>query len=262
MKWIQKDDPPWGLGAPVRRSAPVAEKMLKYLVKDLRLYNSKAVLPDGDKPLCIIASHGSVEAPLPAMAAVARLYHQHGLDDLVVGFYPHPMFLYIPGVRQAFTFVGMPSLAYEVDKLVALIEAGKVNVAGTAPEGLHCNFIWKDYVGPFRSAGMVETAILTGASLCLMAHLGGDRWALKFKLPFGLSVPLTRGLSGFYLPIPPVLPIKKYGVLFRRYKPGVTAGKLKEASHRERVMMLSVELEKIRNQLILMTDELKERMAD
>ncbi len=253
--------PEKGMGAPIRRAAPMAGRMLSRLVKNLSLYNTRAVLPDENRPMVILAAHGTLVAPLPAMAAITRLYAENGLGDLVAGFYPHPSILMIPGVRQFFEFLGAPTRAYDVDTLVRLMKEGKIHVAGTAPEAVNCNFTWDEYVAPLKNAGMLEVAILTDATVCLMAHLGGDAWAWRLRLPFGLTVPMTNGLSGVNVQFPPLTRIRDYGVLFRRFRPGVTAAKLCGVSRRERKMLLRVELEKIRNQLLLMTDELAARMG-
>ncbi|MBU2489343.1 MAG: hypothetical protein KKA60_08125 [Proteobacteria bacterium] len=253
--------PEKGMGAPVGRAAPMASRALARMVKNLHLYNTRAVLPDGDRPMVILASHGTLAAPMPAVAAVARLWAENGLSDRVVGFYPHPSFLMIPGIRQLFEYVGTPSRVYDVDSLVKLLKEGKMHLAGTAPEAVNCNFTWDEYVAPLRNAGMLEAAILADATVCLMAHLGGDAWAWRLKLPFGLTVPMTGGLSGVNVQFPPFRRIKDYGVIFRRYRPGTTAARLGGLPRRQRHMLLRVELEKIRNQLLLMTDELAGRMG-
>ncbi len=256
MEAAKESRPKIGLGVPVHRDVPTARRILNWLVKDLEVRNPEAVLPDPGRPLVVIASHGSLMAPLPAMATVARIYEEHGMGDLVVGFFPHPLLLLVPGVRQMFEWLGTPTLAYDVDRLVGLMKEGRIHVAGTAPEGIHCTFTWDEYVAPLRSAGILETGILADAAVCLMAHRGAERWSLRLRLPLGMTVPLTRGLSGINLPLFPLLPLKDYRVMFERYKPAIRPSRLRSADHRERRMLLGVELEKIRNRLNLMTDEL------
>ena len=249
-----------GIGVPVANSKPFVDFILTHLVGEVRIFNRRAALPDGTRPLVHLAAHGPLLGPTPAIAALARLYIDSGLGDMRIGFYPHRSFLWIPGIEGFLQRIGIPTRAYRLEDLVGLLRSGKLRVTGTALEGLHCHFSWKDPVGPFRSGGMIAAAILADASICLFTHAGGEAWNVRLDLPLGLTVPFTRGLRGVNIPIGPVRKIERYGLYCRRYRPALSRRALEKMDARGRRMALSLEMERIRNRLILMTVELGEKM--
>ena len=249
-----------GQGTYVKSNWPHIEKILTKKVKEYFIINQKAVLPVKGRPMIFLTTHGSLNATFPAMAIIAKAYMDNGLGDMVIGIYPHPAVLWIPGMKWAFKKAGTPVNAYEPEKLMDLLNKGILQVTGTAPEGLSCNFAWDEYVGPLRSGGMMEVAIKTGATICLVAHQGGDLWNIRVRLPFGLKVPLTGGLRGINIPLPPVRVIKKYGVYFKRYKPGITATAISKMNKREKRLALNVEMAKVKSQFMAMTDKVMEKM--
>ncbi|MDI6795445.1 MAG: hypothetical protein QMD09_00800 [Desulfatibacillaceae bacterium] len=250
-----------GFGATIKSVEPVFDFVLDKFVGSYDLFNPRAILPGKRKPLCIIAAHGPLTAPLAGMAIIGRLYLDKGLGDMVAGFYPHPALFWLPGMDKIFSRIGTPTKVYDAPTLVGLLKSGKMNIAATAPEGLSCHFTWDEYVGPLRSGGMIETAIRADADLCLFTHLGGRAWAIELKLPLGLSLPMTRGLQGLYIPLPPVRKIPRYSIYCKRFAPLLTKARLEKLSARERHMAISLEMERVRNELNLMTDELKRRIA-
>jgi hypothetical protein len=250
-----------GYGATIKSVEPVFDLLLNNLVGSYDFFNPGAILPSRGRPLCIIAAHGPLTAPLAGMGIIGRLYLDKGLGDMVVGFYPHPALFWLPGMDKIFSRIGTPTKVYDAPTLVELLKSGRMAVAATAPEGLSCHFTWDEYVGPLRSGGMIEAAIRADADLCLFTHLGGTAWAVELKLPFGLALPMTRGLRGLYIPLPPVLKIPRYSIYSKRFALQLTKARLEKLSARERHMAISLEMERVRNELNLMTDELKRRIS-
>lgn len=232
---------------------------LKWVVKDYEIINKKAALPKKGRPMVFIAAHGPLWAPTPMMSILGRMFLDHGLSNLVVGMYPHPMLMQFPGMKTLFEKFGTPTKVYDLDGLVQRLKDGRINITGTGPEGIFCHFSWEDYVGPFDNAGMIAAAVLSGADMCLLAHQGGDAWNIRVNLPFGWTVPLSRGMRGINIPIGPVRRIKRCVVLCRKYKPQITIKDLQTKSEKEKRFLIGLEAEKIRARLNLMTDDLKYR---
>jgi hypothetical protein len=107
---------------------------------------------------------------------------------------------------------------------------------------------------------MIAAAILADASICLFTHAGGEAWNVRIDLPLGLTVPFTRGLRGVNIPLAPVKKIERYGLYCRRYRPALSRRALEKMDARERRAALALEMERIRDRLILMTVELREKM--
>ena len=64
----------------------------------------------------------------------------------------------------------------------------------------------------------------------------------------------------FNITLPPLKKIGRYIVLCKRYKPSISSGDLKGKTKREVRLLLNIEIEKIRAEMNLMTDEVKELM--
>jgi hypothetical protein len=251
-----------GDGVYIKDGQSIIEFILKHGVARTLVINEKAILPDKGRPLVIISAHGHLTATMPMMALVGKIYLDHGLGERIVTMYPHPAWYWLPGARRILDRGGALSNAWDVDALVDRLRKGQVHVTGTTPEALNCHFSYDEYVAPLRSGGMVAAAIRADAAVCLVAHQGGELWNLRLNLPFGLKVPFTGGLRGVNITLPPYRKIPYYGVSFKRYRPSISAAYLEKMTPRERQLAVRLELEKIRNQLILMTDQLKERMAE
>ncbi|MBK9348647.1 MAG: hypothetical protein IPN06_20695 [Burkholderiales bacterium] len=84
---------------------------------------------------------------------------------------------------------------------------------------------------------------------------------LRLRLPFGWKVPLTNGLRGINIPLIPFKKIDRYMARCERFKPRLRAKDLEGKSKRQVRLMLSVEVERIRAAMNLMTDELKSASA-
>jgi hypothetical protein len=243
-----------GRGSYIKEVTPFTEFILRRLVGEAVIMGKEAVLPQNGRPVVMISSHGSLEAALPAAALVIRAYIEAGLGDVVYGVYPHWIFLMDPLSRALCTKMGAPTKIMNKEALVRALKSGDIQLAGTTPEGYNCHLQYRQYVGPFLTRGMIAAGILSGADMCLMAHYGGDRWAVKFGLPFGLTVPFTKGLRGVRLPIAPVLKIKRYAAVCERYEPGITAIDLEKTGKHEAHLALCLEAEKIRSRINLMTE--------
>ena len=245
-----------GEGIPLSRLAPYVKGLRKFFIKDFEMINPEAALPTGERPLVFIAAHGPLYAPTPMILLLGEYFIDHGLSDKVVGIYPHPMLMRFPGMKALFSRLGTPTRVYDLEGLVARLKDGRINITGTGPEGMYCHLSWTDYVGPFDNAGMIAAAVLADADICLLAHQGGDAWNLRLNLPFGLTVPLTRGLRGINVPIGPVRRVERMVVSCERYSPGVSRKALEKADGREKRLLITLEVEKIRHRLNSMTDVL------
>ena len=129
------------------------------------------------------------------------------------------------------------------------------------PKGRTACLTFNDYVAPFRSKGMIAAAIKADASICLMAHQGAEDWNIRINLPFGLTVPRTNGVRGINITLPPYKKINHYMVMCRRYTPAITSADLDGKTKKEVRRLLNIEIENIRMQLNLMTDEVKAMMG-
>ncbi len=252
---------PVGEGIVLKTGEPFFDLFLKHMVKDFQVYNARTALPKKGQPLVFIAAHGPLWAPMPLMSILGKYYLENGLGDLVAGFYPHPMLMKFPGMKAIFGRLGTPTKVYDLPGLVERLKDGRIHITGTAPEGIYCHFSWDEYVGPYDHAGMIAAAVLSDAKLVLIAHQGGDAWNLQANLPFGWTIPISRGLRGINIPIGPVRKIDRYAVLCKLYKPSLKKKDLETKNHREKKFLIGIEVEKIRAQLNLMTDDLKAREA-
>jgi hypothetical protein len=175
--------------------------------------------------------------------------------------YPHKALFLIPGLKDYYRRVlGTPTDINSVDDIVTLLKNNEIGLAGTAPEGANCLLTFTDYVAPFRSKGMIAAAIKADATICLMAHQGAEDWNIRINLPFGWTVPYTNGLRGINITLPPYKKID-YMALCRRYTPTISSADLDSKTKKEARRLLNIEIENIRMQLNLMTDEVKAMMG-
>jgi hypothetical protein len=234
--------------------------ILSRLVGEWSVQNPQAAMPDPGRPLVWLIAHGPLTAPTALMGVIGKTLLDKGMDDLVVAFYPHPLVLKIPLFGWFYERLGTATQLYDVERLALCLKTGKVHAAGTAPESVNCNFSWTEYVAPFHTGGMLAAAILADADICLLAHLGGELWNIRANLPFGLTVPFTRGLRGVNVPLPPVRRIPRYLVSCERYTCPVKSGTFSRLDAKTRRGVLAVEMEKVRNRLLEMTRALAAEM--
>lgn len=95
---------------------------------------------------------------------------------------------------------------------------------------------------------------------CLVVHQGAEAWNIPIRLPFGWIVPLTNGVRGINIPLLPYKKLDHYVALCKRYQPVVGAKDLQGKSKAQVRRLLNIEIEPIRAEMNLMTDELKVRM--
>ncbi len=248
-----------GKGVAMKKWQPFSDFVLKNLVKDAELINGNALVSEDGRPVVAIAAHGPGFAWIPLAALVGKFFVDNGHGETIGGLFPHKALFLVPGLKNYYKKnLGAPTDVHTVDALVDLLKNGKIGMTGTAPEGANCIFSFDEYVAPFRSKGMIAAAIKSGAAICLMAHQGAESWNITFNLPFGWTVPLTSGLRGFNLTLLPWKKISRYTVLCRQYQPCVTAAELKNSTKQQARRLLNVEIEKIRAEMNLMTDEIKE----
>jgi len=95
-----------------------------------------------------------------------------------------------------------------------------------------------------------------------MVHQGAESWTIRLNLPFGLSVPLTNGLRGINITLPPYKKIDHYMVMCRRYRPAISSADLAGCSHQEVCRLIGIEIETMRRHMNAMTDELKVMMVE
>jgi hypothetical protein len=246
-----------GCGARLISVGWFADWFLKNFVGEVKIFNGRAALPDKGRPLVLLAAHGPVLGPIPMMAALGRMYLERGLGNEVTGFFHHHSILYIPIVNRIFTRMGALTRLYRLPDLVEALKGGRVRIAGNALEGTSCAFSWDEPVGPFRSGGMIAAALLSGASICLLAHRGTDPWSVRLDLPLGLTVPGSDGLRGLHLQLPPWKKIDRLEVLCRRYRPATTTAKFKKMDRAGRRMAVASEMQSVRARLIGMMRELE-----
>lgn len=248
-----------GKGAQMGKWKPFSDFVLKHLVETAEIINGETLLPDNGRPVVAIASHGPGFAWIPLAALVGKFFIDSGNANIIGGMYPHKALFLIPGLKKYYQKVlGTPTDVNTVDDIVDLLKNHEIGLTGTAPEGANCLLSFDEYVAPFRSKGMIAAAIKADASICLMAHQGAESWNIKINLPFGWTVPLTTGLRGINVTLPPFKKISRYTVLCRRYQPSVTSDDLNNLTKRQARLLLHIEIEKIRAEMNLMTDEIKE----
>lgn len=250
-----------GRGVPIKNYQPFSDFVLNKMVKKAELINAQALLPTDGEPVVVIASHGPNIAWVPLAALVGKFFYDSGYGDIVGGFFPHKAVFLVPGFKDYYKRVlGAPTDINTVEAIVDLLKNHEVGVTGTAPEGANCLLAYDEYVAPFQSVGMIAAAIRANASICLVAHQGAEDWNLRLRLPFGWKVPLTNGLRGINIPLIPFKKIDRYMARCERFKPRLRAKDLEGKSKRQVRLMLSVEVERIRAAMNLMTDDLKERI--
>ena len=251
-----------GKGVQMRKFKPYTDFVLKHLVDKADIINPEALLPTDGRPVIAVVSHGPGFAWIPLVALVGKFFLDSGCGDIIGGMYPHKAMFLIPGLKGYYRRVlGTPTDINSVDDIVALLKNNEIGLTGTAPEGANCLLSFNDYVAPFRSKGMIAAAIKADTSICLMAHQGAEDWNIRINLPFGLTMPGTNGVRGINITLPPYKKIHRYKVLCRRYKPTITSADLAGKTNQEARRLLSIEVEKIRTQLNLMTDEVKAMMG-
>lgn len=252
-----------GMGMHMSAMKPYVDYVLGNLVKDARLVNPELALPFDGRPVVIIASHGPGIAWVPLVALVGKAYRDHGCEDMIGGMFPHPAVFWVPGLRKKYEKVlGTPTSITSVEGMVDLLERKVFAVTGTAPEGANCLVSFDEYVTPFRSGGMVAAAILSGAAICLAAHKGAEEWNLRLNLPFGWKIPYTGGLRGVNVALPPYKKLDSYVAMCRRYEPIASREEMANADKRRRRLLLHVEMERIRAELNLMTDNVADMMKE
>ena len=247
-----------GKGVAMKKWHAFSDFVLKHLVTDAEIINGNALLSDDGRPVVAIASHGPGFAWIPLAALVGKFFIENGHGETIGGLFPHKALFLVPGLKAYYKKnLGAPTDVQTVDDLVDLLLQRKIGVTGTAPEGANCLFSFDEYVAPFRSKGMIAAAIKSGSAICLMAHQGAESWNITYNLPFGWTVPLTAGLRGFNITLPPWKKISRYTVLCRQYQPTLTARELTSNSKRQARRLLHIEIEKIRAEMNAMTDEIK-----
>ena len=250
-----------GKGVQMKKWKPFADFVLNKLVKKAEIINGEALLPTEGRPVVAIASHGPNVAWMPLAALVGKFFIDNGYGNIIGGMYPHKALFLIPGLKGYYKRVlGTPTDVNTVDDIVELLKNNEIGLTGTAPEGANCLLSYDEYVAPFQSKGMIAAAIKADTSICLMAHQGAETWNIRADLPFGWSIPFTNGLKGINIPLPPYKKVNHYIVLCRLYKPSITSADLINKTKREARLLLSIEIEKIRAEMNLMTDEVKELM--
>jgi len=248
-----------GKGMYMKNIKPYTDFVLNFLVKNSEIINGKALLPTEGKPVIAIASHGPGFSWLPLPALTGKVFIENGCEDIVVGMYPHKIMLMIPGLKKYYKKVlGTPTEVNTVDDVVTLLKNNQIGLTGTAPEGANCLFSFDEYVAPFRSKGMIVAAIKADASICLIAHQGAESWNKTINLPFGWTIPFTNGLKGIHITMLPYKRIDNFIAICKRYKPSITSEQLNRKSKRESRLSLNVEIERIRAEMNLMTDEVKD----
>ncbi|SHJ33543.1 hypothetical protein SAMN02745216_01473 [Desulfatibacillum alkenivorans DSM 16219] len=251
-----------GMGVRLKEMQPFYDFVLNRLVERAELHNGEALIPENGRPVVIIVSHGPGLAWVPILALVSKHYVDSGCGDLIGGMVPHKAVFLVPGFKEYYKRVlGTPTEVKTVDHLTRLLKTGRIQVTGTAPEGANSFLSFKEYVGPFRSRGMIAAAIRSNANLVLVAHQGAETWNRRLRLPLGLSLPNTFGLRGVNLTLPPYKKLDNYVALAQLYTPSMTEKDFKTLSPRECSLMLNVEAERIRAEMNLMTDKVKTLLA-
>ena len=251
-----------GKGIHLKDMEPFYDFVLNHLVEQAELFNGEALLPQNGKPVVIITSHGPGLAWVPILALLGKHYVDFGYGNLIGGMVPHKAVFLIPGLKAYYKKVlGAPTSVGSVDELVLLLKNRQIQVTGTAPEGANSFLSFREYVGPFRSRGMIAAAIRAEANLVLVTHQGAETWNRRLRMPLGLSLPNSFGLRGVNLTLPPYRKLDHYVALCKAYKPSMKAWDFKTRSSRECRLLLHVEAETIRAEMNLMTDKAKTLLA-
>ncbi|MBU2489127.1 MAG: hypothetical protein KKA60_07025 [Proteobacteria bacterium] len=251
-----------GKGVRLKDMSPYNDWVLARLVDKAEVFNPEALLSSDGRPVVVITSHGPGVAWMPALALVSRYYIENGLGNLVGGMYPHPAVFWVPGLKSYYEEVlGTPTAVNTVDGVVESLKSGDIHLTGTAPEGANCLFSFDEYVAPFRSRGMIAAAIKADAHVCLLAHLGAEAWTISINLPFGWKLPNTNGLRGINITLPPYKKLPHYLVNCRTFTPSMTGEEMARMTKRKARLYLNVEVERMRTEMNIMTDELKAAMA-
>jgi len=251
-----------GKGVQMKKFKPFTDFVLKNLVRNADIINPEALLPTDGKPVVAVVSHGPGAAWIPLVALAGKFFIDNGYGDIIGGMYPHKALFLIPGLKEYYRRVlGTPTEADTVNDIVQLLKNKEIGLTGTAPEGANCLLSFNDYVAPFRSKGLIAAAIKADASICLMAHQGAEAWTVRVNLPFGLSIPRTKGLRGFNITLPPYK-INHYLVMCRRYQPMISSKDLAGLTKLEVREHLAIEVEAIRRELNNMTIEIKRMMNE
>ncbi|MBF0119302.1 MAG: hypothetical protein HQK79_10740 [Desulfobacterales bacterium] len=247
-----------GKGVQIKNFKPYSDFVFKSLVKKAEIINGEAMLPTDGHPVVAIVSHGPGFSWIPLPALAMKFFLNNGFGDVIAGMFPHKAMFLIPGLKNYYKKVlGAPTEIVTVEDIINLLKNNEIGFIGTAPEGANCLLSYDEYVVPFRSKGLIAAAIKTDASICLIAHQGGETWNKTINLPFGWTVPFSNGLKGFNITFPPYKKINNYIALCKRYTPSITSSELLGMPKREARLMLNVEIERIRAQMNLMTDEVK-----
>lgn len=250
-----------GKGVQMKNFKPYADFVLNKLVRKARLINGEALLPAEGRPVVAIVAHGPGVAWMPLVAVVGQFFIENGFGEIVGGLFPHKALFLIPGLKGYYRkILGTPTDVNTVDDVVNLLKNKEIGLTGTAPEGANCLLSFDEYVAPFRSKGMIAAAIKADTSICLVAHQGAEDWSIRVNLPFGWTMPLTNGVRGGNIALPPYRKIENYIALCKRYKPSITSRDLENKTKREARLLLNIEIEKIRAEMNLMTDKVKALM--
>lgn len=251
-----------GLGMNMSQMKPYMDWVFEKLIREGELINGELLLPRDGKPVVSITSHGPGIAWVPLVALVGRLYEENGLGHVIGGMFPHPAVFWVPGLKAYYEkHLGTPTMVQSVDDMVELLKKKKIGITGTAPEGANCLVSFDEYVGPFRSMGMVSAAIKAEADIVLVAHQGAEPWTLRVNLPFGWTLPLTRGVRGLNIALPPYKRLDHYVALCRKFTPMATSADLALMTKREQRIVFGLEAERMRAEMNLMTDEVKDILA-
>lgn len=251
-----------GKGVPMRKFQPYTDFVLNNLVDHGDILHPEALLPTDGRPVVAIVSHGPGAAWIPLVALVGKFFMENGYGDIMGGMFPHKALFLIPGFKDYYRrTLGAPTEADSMEEIIRLLKNRDIGLTGTAPEGANCLLSYKDYVAPFRSKGMIAAAIRADAAICLMAHQGAEIWNIRADLPFGLTVPGTKGLRGINITLPPYRRIKDYRVVCRRFQPSVRAADLEGKPRAEVRRLIAGEAAAIRRELNAMTRELQTLMV-
>jgi len=252
-----------GKGMHMKNILPYTRFVLNMLVRDAEIINGEALLPANGRPVVAIASHGPGFAWVPLPALAGKVFMENGYGNVIAGMYPDKAMLLIPGLKKYYKrILGTPTEIKTAADIVNVLKKNEIGFTATAPEGANCLFSFDEYVAPFRSKGMIAAAIKADTAICLVAHQGAEDWNKTFNLPFGWTIPLTSGIRGINLTLPPYKKIDHFIALCRRYKPSISPKKFRGQTKRKQRLLLNIEIEKIRFEMNLMTDEVKEMMKE
>jgi hypothetical protein len=247
-----------GKGGSMKNIKPYSDYILKNFVDKTEIINEEALLPSEGRPVVGIGAHGPGFAWIPLSALIGKVFMDHGCGNVVGGIFPHKAMFLIPGLKHYYKkFLGTPTKVKTVNDIVKLLKNNDIGFTGTAPEGANCLLSFDQYVAPFRSKGLIAAAIKSDSDICLIAHQGAEDWSITLNLPFGVTVPFTNGLRGIHIPLLPYKKVDCYIVLCRRYKPILSSKEFESKPKKEARYLLNLEIKRIRNEMNLMTNEVK-----